>query len=1201
MAVSAGEAIDLVSEDEEEREVPQATLREQILQLGIPRSWTATAANPPGLTCDLKPYQSCAVQWMLSREAGIVTPEATSSSEPGPDVDNEHHMLLGGILADEMGLGKTVECIAVLLHNPFHPVGPQPAAAADAAAPEALAEANTAAELAPAQEAMAAGTLIVTPPAIRRQWEQELRTHAPGVSVAVYEGLKYYKDEDEQPSKKRKPRTPKGKEEKLKAGEDGWQKVAQVMSAGIANGEVNASGHTEAAWEVARLRSAAVVLTTYDVLQREVYFSPNKERLASLRSEKRYVVPESPLLTLRWLRAAFDEAQKAGTGSVALMTQRLSAKHRWVVTGTPIGRGGLKDILALLRALNHYPMGSTPAWLPSEQSLADGDQVAWRRLKHLLQPIMWRNTKASVSSDLQLPSCSVQVDRLKFTAAEWTFYQRILDDTRAFIKASASETGASKSSIPGAAKLKRSAGKSDKLALQQLLQLRYCCDHPQLTLYWRRLSAELQLQQGGALSMVQGAWEALTESQAVGEHGIAELEGQGQGFGSMYLTTASHRAWRLIQVNTLTHLSAVLRAKAAAADLDQQAKADLLKTADELQDEISKKSADVAETPALALAAARSAKESCTQACEDVCARAVKRWQEAGEQGFQEGYHEKVQAWIGDLRARFAHAQESERAARQPVENAEGAQQVLLGTVVESLLAAENPRLLQVREGLEGAYLAPRTAAAAACLRAALASLTPPKPELALPQPGQVDTAALPWPIPMQVDPLGKVTWPALNHQGDVDVSIKAADELALTLPSTLLDQQAVTRSVVRAARALDKQHKKLKLQKITYLQSLGLPEEDWPSVGTARLAYEGVQAQLDVLKRLRELHVAELKAEVAQSELESVQASVAAAAEGVPEMTRGKGLVAVKNEIERLKEQCREQLQRQRFLENQRAELQPPEEAPTTDGLLMCGICFEPVQGRFWLFECAHYFCEKCSLTVFGEARKVSCPTCRAEVRADRVFRGAASVKGGHRGGLSEWEHPQYIDTPVLGDWMSKIEGLLRRLVHFCKEEPDVKHLVFSQFPDALKMVAKALAVQQPPISCVSLLAGGSTSARSNAVSQFRDVESVRVFLLSLNAGASGLTLVRASEVWLLEPSVDPAVEQQAIARVHRIGQVRPVVAHRMLMDGTIEEEVLRVAQRQHAGLGSSDAGGADMARGGRENLQQHQVRGLLDAALAS
>lgn len=85
---------------------------------------------------------------------------------------------------------------------------------------------------------------------------------------------------------------------------------------------------------------------------------------------------------------------------------------------------------------------------------------------------------------------------------------------------------------------------------------------------------------------------------------------------------------------------------------------------------------------------------------------------------------------------------------------------------------------------------------------------------------------------------------------------------------SCFLLTSQVFKAVGRAIRALDKQLKKLRQQKVTYLQALGLPEEDWPSVGTARLAYEGVQAQMDVLKRLRELHVAELKAEVAQSEL---------------------------------------------------------------------------------------------------------------------------------------------------------------------------------------------------------------------------------------------------------------------------------------------------------------------------------------------
>jgi SNF2 family DNA or RNA helicase len=66
-----------------------------------------------------------------------------------------------------------------------------------------------------------------------------------------------------------------------------------------------------------------------------------------------------------------------------------------------------------------------------------------------------------------------------------------------------------------------------------------------------------------------------------------------------------------------------------------------------------------------------------------------------------------------------------------------------------------------------------------------------------------------------------------------------------------------------------------------------------------------------------------------------------------------------------------------------------------------------------------------------------------------------------------------------------------------------------------------------------------------------------VCVFLLSLRAGAAGLTLTAASRVFLLEPSLDPAVEQQAVARVHRIGQKAEVLITRLLVADTVEEEV--------------------------------------------
>lgn len=69
------------------------------------------------------------------------------------------------------------------------------------------------------------------------------------------------------------------------------------------------------------------------------------------------------------------------------------------------------------------------------------------------------------------------------------------------------------------------------------------------------------------------------------------------------------------------------------------------------------------------------------------------------------------------------------------------------------------------------------------------------------------------------------------------------------------------------------------------------------------------------------------------------------------------------------------------------------------------------------------------------------------------------------------------------------------------------------------------------------------------NALNHFHEDPETRVFLLCLGTAAAGLTLTRANHVYLLEPGLDPAVEQQAVARVHRYGQTRPVNIVRLLL----------------------------------------------------
>ena len=86
----------------------------------------------------------------------------------------------------------------------------------------------------------------------------------------------------------------------------------------------------------------------------------------------------------------------------------------------------------------------------------------------------------------------------------------------------------------------------------------------------------------------------------------------------------------------------------------------------------------------------------------------------------------------------------------------------------------------------------------------------------------------------------------------------------------------------------------------------------------------------------------------------------------------------------------------------------------------------------------------------------------------------------------------------------------------------------------------------------------------RKRAVAHFQEEEDTRIFLISLKAGGVGLTLTAADYVYLVDPWWNPAVEQQAIDRSHRIGQEKKVFAYRMICRDTVEEKILQLQERK-------------------------------------
>ena len=90
------------------------------------------------------------------------------------------------------------------------------------------------------------------------------------------------------------------------------------------------------------------------------------------------------------------------------------------------------------------------------------------------------------------------------------------------------------------------------------------------------------------------------------------------------------------------------------------------------------------------------------------------------------------------------------------------------------------------------------------------------------------------------------------------------------------------------------------------------------------------------------------------------------------------------------------------------------------------------------------------------------------------------------------------------------------------------------------------------------------SSNARNDAVLEFTDKEDCKIMLVSLKAGNSGLNLVAASQVIIFDPFWNPYIEEQAIDRAHRIGQLRPVKVHRILVPETVEDRILALQDKK-------------------------------------
>jgi len=152
-------------------------------------------------------------------------------------------------------------------------------------------------------------------------------------------------------------------------------------------------------------------------------------------------------------------------------------------------------------------------------------------------------------------------------------------------------------------------------------------------------------------------------------------------------------------------------------------------------------------------------------------------------------------------------------------------------------------------------------------------------------------------------------------------------------------------------------------------------------------------------------------------------------------------------------------------------------------------------------------------------------------------------------------------------------------------EHDPGAKSIIFSQFRDFLEVLRGAL--KQFKIGCSGI-------EDKNGIEKFRQDASTECFLLDAKSDSSGLNLVNATHVFLCEPLINPAIELQAIARVHRIGQQRPTTVYMYLISETVEEAIydISVSRRlEHMGRRQKEFASSSCSGTATPALQENAI----------
>ncbi|KAJ5142043.1 hypothetical protein N7526_003038 [Penicillium atrosanguineum] len=1150
----------------------QRERREKLL--GYPRAWSprqfyesvhvpsdtksaSAEIHCPGLACQLFPFQRRAVRWLLRREGvelqkdGKVTLTERSPSDGLPasykkmkDADgktcyfshlfmtittNIHHWsdatdhLRGGILAEEMGLGKTVEMIALINLNrrvanenvKFDPDGLRPSGA----------------------------TLIITPPAILEQWKQEIEQHAPGLRVHHYTGIKR-----------------------------GQEKSDDLVIEEIADFDV--------------------VLTTYNVISREIHYAGAAPK-RSLRHEKRFEPRKTPLVRISWWRVCLDEAQmiESGVSNAAKVARLIPRENAWAVTGTPL-RKNIDDLFGLLLFLHYRPFSDS--------------STLWKRLFSRFGPVLvkiinataLRHSKDRVRDELRLPPQKRIVITTPFTAIEEQHYGQLFEEM-------CEQCGLEASGAP----LRDDWNPEDPGTVEKmrtwLTRLRQTCLHPEVSGSNRRALGAAN----GPLRTVGEVLEVMVENTDTSIRTEERTLLLSQLRRGQLLENAKRRKESLaIWQATLQYSTELVedsrkqlrlqRLKSKDDNVSNRAgSTDVVDLSDEDNEEVDKNSRigqcrlrlrAALEVQHIAVFFTANAyyqiksDPNLTQPDSEEF-KALEKKEEEGYEAAKlirkemlTDISRKVERYMKIIKEKKQQNQFVQIPKLEPHLYNRGLVSYRLINKLEDLCDALNKHAAQYNEWRK------------VMVQLVSQSLI-----------DQEEDAELE----------GNEYERSTKHQDEMYVYMEALRSMyadrhdALTGQKNILISHEVKLGIIQAQKGegpspelfLRIMNTRSDLMPDPELGSLrGIVSElrslvtslEWQAGEGSSRAIAELEIVGMVLKNAGQMISEQLKVSSSlEREVEMFRDTMNNRLEYYRHLQQISDTVAPYDEENAGKPMNEDiftsKLEQEEALEKKIASLKSKrrylihlrDESGSEDTSRICIICQSSFEVGV-LTVCGHKYCTDC-LRLWWRAHR-TCPMCKKPLKLNdfhQITYKPQDLVAQEEEPPTDFEHERHSQNAIYSDISSgllkeiktidlngsfgtKIDTLARHVLWLREHDPGTKSIVFSQYKNFLTVLQRAF--QRFGIISSSVDAPGG-------IEKFKKDPAVECFLLHGKAQSSGLTLINATHVFLCEPLINTAIELQAIARVHRIGQHRPTTVWMYLVSGTVEESIyeLSVARR--------------------------------------